>query len=109
MELNISDRAREYQRSDEDDGTTATAFENGAEWMQAELTRWHDPKEDLPKPNTTVLCKVNGYTESDYLTLTYCDNQWWIFHTESSPFGPVGCSCYFPHEVLAWREIHAKL
>ena len=35
--------AREYQRSDESDGTTATAFIDGAEWMRKKLTRGNDP------------------------------------------------------------------
>ena len=51
----IEEIARDYQRSDEDDGTTATAFQNGAEWMRKELTRWHDPKEVIPAPNHIVL------------------------------------------------------
>lgn len=35
----IEDAARDYQRSDESDGTTATAFEHGAEWMWNELAQ----------------------------------------------------------------------
>ena len=33
-------------------------FEAGAEWMREELTRWHDPKKELPDTNRDVLVKT---------------------------------------------------
>ena len=92
MELNISDRAREYQRSDESDGTTATAFENGAEWMLKELTRWHDPRENIPAPQQNVLVK-------DALGMYSVD---W-FEPE---FGTFYGEYTNGIRVVAWRYIH---
>lgn len=82
-------------------------FEEGAEWMREELTRWHDPKEKLPRNDARVLCKVDGCEISEYLVLNYYDGSWWSCRTyevtddcsEDSwvPFGGV---------VVGWREIH---
>lgn len=70
-------------------------FIAGAELMREDLTRWHDPKEELPRDDSTVLCKVARGTETDYLTLVYSRNAWWMFEHG-----------IFRYSVLAWRPIH---
>lgn len=38
----IEDKARWYQREGDGDGTSATAFEAGAEWMQSEMKAYYE-------------------------------------------------------------------
>lgn len=140
----IEEMSRDYQRSDEDDGTTATAFQNGAEWMREELiarheaeisaykkavkeglqreniaqsiivekrkeitrlTKWHDPKEELPDNNHCVLIKIaDGPQERIHIGSREGDV--WIadggnlFHTD--PASVIG----YDSVVIGWREIH---
>lgn len=72
----IEDMARDYQRSDQSDGTTATAFENGASWMRTELTVWNDPKIQLPTHDKEVLC-ITDRTRNTYAVLRYKDCRWY--------------------------------
>lgn len=86
--------SRDYQRSDEDDGTTATAFQNGAEWMRKELTRWHDPK-DLPERGKDVLLKMEFIESGE---LMYSVGYWYDSYFSNT----LGHHC----EVIGWQEIH---
>lgn len=95
----IEDMGREYQRSDESDGTTATAFIDGAEWMRGELTRWHDPKEVLPE-DKEVLCKIDKRLNT-YEVMRHDRHGWWM----RAPI-PEGGWCACDYDVIGWREIH---
>lgn len=73
-------------------------FEEGAAWMQVELTRWHDPKEELPDDDRDVLVKT-----------TMCREYCIAFYKSREPRN------YRWHEnngaldddmVIGWREIH---
>lgn len=99
----IEEMSRDYQRSDEDDGTTATAFQNGAEWMCKELTRWHDPKEELPPIYDNVMVK--------YMALDGCEHVAIAWRSA----GDAGGYTYAisgtgvainSRNVIGWREIH---
>lgn len=94
----IEERARDYQRSDEDDGTTATAFQNGAEWMRKELTRWRDPKEERPKPNHIVLTKWKYKDGSgEIISVGGFNGEEWDARAMMYPE---------LFDVIGWREIH---
>ncbi len=90
----IEDAARDYQRSDESDGTTATAFEHGAEWMREELTQWHDPNKP-PAKGHTVLLKIKNSEDNVKYAVGYNACGCWYG-------GGVG---RYDH-VVGWREIH---
>lgn len=140
----IEEMSRDYQRSDEDDGTTATAFQNGAEWMREQmiahyeaeisaykkavkeglqreniaqgiiiekrkeitrLTKWHDPKEEMPTENLCVLIKTtDGQQERLYIGSregdTWMADGGCVFVT--NPASVIG----FDGVVIDWREIH---
>ena len=97
----------QYAFMGNDQSLTEKHFEEGAEWMREELTRWHDPKEKLPRNDARVLCKVDGCEIAEYLVLNYYEGSWWSCRTyevtddysEDSwiPFGGV---------VIGWREIY---
>jgi len=62
------------------------------ERVRAELTRWHDPKEELPEPLKNVLVKrQDGSVIVD------------MYLPDIKMF-----DCEIPHymEVVGWREIH---
>lgn len=90
---------REYQRSDESDGTTATAFIDGAEWMRKELTRWNDPKVILPPPDIQVIIKLkykNGMI--CYAAARFSRKEVLWFYNQYSVCGV--------ESIIGWREIH---
>lgn len=72
------------------------AFIAGAESERAELTSWHDPKEELPEENTTLLIKTNeNGVECIYLgCLSYGE-----FLGDGGFVFPID-------SVSGWREIH---
>jgi hypothetical protein len=98
----IEERARDYQRSDEDDGTTATAFQNGAEWMRKELTRWRDPKEELPEYYKVVEVKWYGSglirISTAWLSVGDAGGYLWTIEGTSRLINV--------RNILGWREIH---
>lgn len=94
----IYEIARDYQRSDEDDGTTATAFQNGAEWMRKELTRWNDPKEVPSEPNHIVLTKWKHKDGSgEIIYVGGFNGEEWEAHAMMYPE---------LFDIIGWREIH---
>lgn len=75
-------------------------FEEGAEWMHEELTRWHDPKEELPDGDQEVLCMIHKKYNT-YAVLEYYQGEWW----QPAPV-PAGGWCGYDGEIICWREIH---
>ena len=75
------------------------AFTDGGKWMREEMTRWHDPKEELPANDREVLCKIDGWAIK-CIVLKYNNFGWWMPAPKYSGW----CACAF--NVLAWREIH---
>ena len=70
------------------------SFEDGAKSENAELTRWHDPKEELPEHRKQVLAKTD--TEN-YDVAYYSDNvDGWIAND----------GIYNTAQIIGWREIH---
>ncbi len=63
------------------------------ERMRAELTRWHDPKKELPEKCKDVILKSKCGNDIIYQVGALCDN---------SQF--VGASVGY--KVIGWREIH---
>lgn len=72
-------------------------FEAGAEWMRKELTRWHDPKEELPQRNIDVLVKLRDTYKGDkiHYSVGYINGACWF-----------GDSIGATDDVIGWREIH---
>lgn len=67
-------------------------FAAGAQSERAELTRWHDPQEELPEDRTHVLAKT---TRGNFEVVFY-DHRMEIWYSVSSTY----------RTVLGWREIH---
>lgn len=87
---------------EEDDGFAVMnadkrdGFKAGAEWMHAELTRWHDPKEKLPPPRQVALLKLKDADDEVYYRVG-------IF-LDCRQFQFIGYR--LGSEVLGWRYIH---
>lgn len=103
MMITIEERAKEYVGAPCDDGCAICdaplcmlneylAFIDGARSEHDELTRWHDPKEELPEPHKYVLTK---HEEGDYV-LDFYEPDRWGFHFEQITKA----------KVIGWREIH---
>lgn len=73
------------------------AEQEAEERMRDELTRWHDPKEELPKKHHRVLLKVrkNSYAFIETGTLQATDDGVRFIFSDCD-------DC----EVIGWREIH---
>ena len=95
-EIDVSWAAREYQRSDESDGTTATAFEDGAEWMRKELTHWNDPTMSLLEVCKEVLLKMKWKDGTNHYVVGWLTEKGRF--TTSVPF--------VTSEIEGWRYIH---
>lgn len=70
------------------------AFIAGAKSQHAELTRWHDPKEELPLPGQPVIICTSPKI---YFMAAY-DVEFGDWFTGSCAFD----RC----EIIGWREIH---
>lgn len=72
----------------------------GAEDEREELSRWHDPKEELPEDGKDVLCMTDRLSHT-YEVLRHDKHGWWmrVYIQES---GWCACDC----NVIGWREIH---
>lgn len=79
------------------------SFIAGAESEHEELTRWHDPKEELPEDNREVLCIVNRQ-HCKFVILHHDKYGWWQY----VPFMSGGWCGYNGEigEIIGWREIH---
>ena len=111
MKTRIEEQAASFALEDDDgfaviDVDKEAGFKAGAEWMHTELTRWHDPKEELPRNDARVLCKVDGCAYTEILVLNWYENEWWIYLLDREDFGfPEGTWVPFHGTVLSWREI----
>lgn len=76
------------------------AEQDAKDRVRKELTRWHDPKEELPEDDREVLCIVNRQ-HSKYAVLRHDNYGWWQY----VPFQGGGW-CGYDGEVCGWREIH---
>ncbi len=81
------------------------AEQEAEERIRTELTRWHDPQKELPQKDVPILCKVEEYSESEYLVLRWYRSRWWIFCTSDELDGEGFCKV-FDGFVVGWREIH---
>ncbi len=99
----IEERAQKYVGAPCDDGCAIcdallcklneySAYIAGARSEHEELTRWHNPKEELPEPMKDVLvkCSSDTYAVDFYVPELGC------FFGESATY----------MEVVGWREIH---
>lgn len=59
MKNRIEEKAREYAQQERTTRNEQIAFAEGATWMQSELTRWRDAREELPEEGNVVLAKVH--------------------------------------------------
>lgn len=98
----IEEASRDYQRSDEDDGTTATAYLNGAIWAREQLAQWYDPKEYLPKLHDDVLVKYYLNGKYAYAVANLNENMtkgyFWLI-------SPIDIVLRYS-SVVGWRPIH---
>lgn len=74
------------------------AFIAGAKSERGDLTRWHDPKVELPETDVEVLVMVHadGHT---YDVMRYNQHRWW-------QKAPGGGWCAAEHAPIGWRHIH---
>ncbi|WP_299222223.1 hypothetical protein [uncultured Alistipes sp.] len=100
----IEERAKEYEKKYYDGAASECrlAFIRDAQSERAELTRWHDPKEELPPNDARVLCKVTGCAYTEYLVLNWYENIWWAYLYNADDEG----WHQFFGQVIGWREIH---
>lgn len=110
----IEEFAQEYAHSDEvnlteyNEGNIETveyAYMAGAKQMREELTRWYDPKEELPDNNHCVLIKIaDGPQERIHLGTREGDvwmaDGGFLFHTD--PASVIG----YDGVVIGWLPIH---
>ena len=97
----IEERAKEYVRTHTQGWVLEAAGEQleaifiaGAQSEHAELTRWHDPKEEMPEHRKQVLVKTD--TENHDVAY-YSDNvDGWIAND----------GIYDTAQIIGWREIH---
>ena len=98
----IEERAKEYEKKYYDGAASECrlAFIRGAQSERAELTRWRDPKEELPEDDREVLCIVNRQHRK-YAVLRHDNYGWWQY---------VPCQgggwCGYDGEICGWRPIH---
>lgn len=73
-------------------------FIDGAAFVKQDLTRWHDPKKELPETDVEVLVMVHdgGHT---YDVMRYDQHGWW-------QKAPGGGWCAAEHTPIGWRYIH---
>lgn len=70
-----------------------------------ELTRWHDPKEEMPDNNHCVLIKISdGQQERIYIGSREGDV--WIADGGNSFHADPASSIGFDGVIIGWREIH---
>ena len=70
-------------------------FKDGAKSEREELTRWHDPKDELPWPRQPVIV----CTSPKIYSIASYDTEYECWFTEDG--GACG-RC----EIIGWREIH---
>lgn len=80
------------------DGCFMDGFVVGAMSEREELTRWHDPKVELPETDVEVLVMVHsdGHT---YDVMRYDKQGWW-------QKAPGGGWCAPNNAPIGWRHIH---
>lgn len=74
------------------------AKQEAEERVRAELTRWHDPKEELPDTNRDVLIKTT--MAAKYRIAFYKADGWRNYHWQENN-GAIDDDM-----VIGWREIH---
>lgn len=108
----IEERAQEYAnqyRRDAHDlkGERAdaafAAYCQGVEDERKEMTRWHDPKEELPTDDACVICKVDACEFIDHLVLNWHKSIWWTY--AAGVLDDEGWHV-FSGIVVGWRPIY---
>lgn len=74
------------------DNIVTEAYIAGAKSEHAELTRWHDPKEEMPEPYKSVLVKAAN--------MCYGVG---FYEPQSACFADIG---YLGATIIGWRDIH---
>ena len=79
------------------------AEEEAEERVRAELTRWHDPQEELPQNSELVIIKYSRRGHISY-ALAY----WWKHPNCREKVWRIDCMNYIinPLSVIGWCEIH---
>lgn len=78
------------------------SFIHGAEEMQEELTRWYDPKEETPEPNSWIMVKIgplpNVGLEWEVKIARFDELAGWLHENMDAIDAKL---------ILGWRPIHA--
>lgn len=74
------------------------SFIAGSESERKELTRWHDPKEELPETDIEVLVTIDA-PHNKYDIMKHNQHGWW-------QKAPGGGWCAAEHAPIGWRHIH---
>lgn len=112
MRTTIEERAKEYANilgatlfmdSPEEDiiyrDDLARAYASGAKEERAELTRWHDPKEELPEEHRDVEVKTDkGKVSVCNMDLDELGHRFWNVSRTNYMIPDAN--------ILGWREIH---
>lgn len=108
----IEDRAREYALASSpevfDQIARAAGYSIGAKAEHELLTKWHNPKEELPDDDVEVLVMVHRPFQT-YAILRHDEYGWWQPVPPRPMLDNDGWVCIDDEEVFAWREIHEKL
>lgn len=100
----IEERAKEYEKSTMTEAASECrlAFIRGAQSERAELTRWRDPKKELPEGNTNVIIRYLADKEGICTGCYNSNKERWELND--------AYLCHLSNRVyihvLAWREIH---
>lgn len=93
----IEERAKEYAEKCYVQNTE-WGFIAGAQAEHELLTRWHDPKEERPKPNHIVLTKWKYKDGSgEIISVGGFNGEEWDAHAIINPE---------LFDIIGWREIH---
>lgn len=128
----IEDKARWYQRDGDDDGTSATAFGAGAEWMQSEMKAYYEAeiakyKQDLDesRERENIACKAVAEKREEIARLTKwhdpkeppkprkqvlvktdTGNHDVAYYSEVVDGWIANDGIYNTDQIIGWREIH---
>ena len=86
------------------------AFTAGGKWMREEMTRWHDPKEELPEVGVCVLIKTINPDGDNAIYMGSWEGDRYItdlgYAFGNSFEDQFDCVGVLDVKAIGWREIH---
>lgn len=87
-------------KKEEDRASVRKHFGTGTDWTRSELTRWRNPKEQLPADGQEVLAIVNRRYNT-YSILQHDTYGWWQYVPLNG-----GGWCGYDGDIIGWRPIN---